>query len=126
MSKYVHGDNLTQKENHRTKYRDADSRRYLSEIRTHYDQWKTANLELRGPRLIRGSEDDEIIERRVQLFQEYKDFIDQQHYAEKFDSRSNLHSTVLEEFLFYLFRDFIDDFGGNALIGKSHAFKDIF
>ena len=36
---------------------------------------------------------------------EYKDFLDQQHYAEKFDSRSNLHSSVLEEFMYYLFKD---------------------
>ncbi|WP_228060951.1 MULTISPECIES: hypothetical protein [unclassified Coleofasciculus] len=28
-----------------------------------------------------------------------KDFLDQQHFAEKFDSRSNLHSSLLEEFL---------------------------
>lgn len=48
------------------------------------------------------------------------------NYAENFDSRSNLHSSVLEEFLYYLFRDLAIDFGENTLIGKSHTFKDIF
>lgn len=57
---------------------------------------------------------------------EYKNFLDQQHYAEKFDSRSNLHSSVLEEFMYYLFRDLVFGISESALIGKSHSFKDIF
>jgi hypothetical protein len=58
--------------------------------------------------------------------QGYKTFLDQQKYAEHFDSRSNLHSTALEEFLFYLFRDLVATFGQHALLGKSHSFKDVF
>lgn len=122
----VHGSNLEQKENHRTKYRDVESRKYLNEIRTEYDKWHSANLQLVGPTSTATDEDNAIIIRRVELFSLYKDFLDQQHYAEKFDSRSNLHSSVLEEFLYYLFRDLARDFGENALIGKSHTFKDIF
>ncbi|HBE20589.1 MAG TPA: Bpu10I family restriction endonuclease [Cyanobacteria bacterium UBA11149] len=122
----VHGSNLEQKENHRTKYRDSDSRRYLREIRVEYDKWHEANLQLIGPTSTPTNRDEEIITRRVEFLSEYKDFLDQQHYAEKFDSRSNLHSSVLEEFLYYLFRDLAGDFGENALIGKSHSFKDIF
>lgn len=60
------------------------------------------------------------------LLNEYKDFLDQQHYAEKFDSRSNLHSSVLEEFMYYLFRDLVLGISGSALIGKSHSLKDVF
>ena len=122
----VHGSNLEQKENHRTKYRDVESRKYLSEIKIEYEQWKSANVKLVGPASTPTQEDNEIIARRVEIFSIYKDFLDQQHYAEKFDSRSNLHSSVLEEFLYYLFRDLAIDFGENALIGKSHTFKDIF
>jgi hypothetical protein len=70
--------------------------------------------------------DIEIIQQRVNLFEEYKNFIDTQKYAEAFDSRSNLHSSVLEEFLYFLFKDLVESLSGNALIGKSHAFKDIF
>ena len=82
---YVHGDNLRQKENHTTKYLDADSRRYLVEIRVKYDEWKAANEALTGPISETDSESTtEIITSRVQLFNDYKDFIDQQHYAEKF------------------------------------------
>lgn len=126
MSVYVHGDNLEQKENHLTKYQDEISRQYLSEIRPMYDEWKNANLALRGPVKLIGENDFAVIEERVRLFNEYKDFLDQQQYAEQFDSRSNLHSSALEEFMYYLFRDLVADYSKHALIGKSHAFKDIF
>mgnify|MGYP001279211055 FL=1 len=123
---YVHGDNLVQKENHTTKYLDADSRTYLTEIRIKYDEWKNANEQLIGPLSAVTENDTLIIKKRVEIFNAYKDFLDQQHYAEQFDSRSNLHSSVLEEFMYFLFKDVINEFSANALIGKSHAFKDIF
>ena len=122
----VHGSNLRQKETHRTKYRDAKSQSYLAEIRTEYDKWQETNTNLVGPRATMTGIDKELVKQRVELFEAYKNFIDQQKYAETFDSRSNLHSTVLEEFLYYLFRDLVKDFGEHALIGKSHTFKDIF
>lgn len=123
---YVHGNNLEQKESHQTKYRDNDSRTYLAEIRLKYDAWKAANENLQGPTSVIAATDSAIIASRVRLLNEYKDFLDQQHYAEKFDSRSNLHSSVLEEFMYYLFRDVVHDISHAALIGKSHSFKDVF
>ena len=99
---------------------------FLREIRKEYDVWKRANEDLTGPSKTPTPKDTEIIKRRVALFTTYKDFIDQQKYAEKFDSRSNLHSSVLEEFIYYLFRDLVAEFSERALIGKSHTFKDIF
>lgn len=122
----VHGSNLEQKENSTNKYSDATSRQYLAEIRIEYDQWRNANVSLIGPRSTPGKSDKNIVKARVQLFEDYKDFLDQQKYAEQFDSRSNLHSSVLEEFLYYLFRDLVADFGNQTLIGKSRTFKDLF
>ena len=123
---YVHGDNLTQKENHKTKYLDIDSRQYLVEIRGKYNEWRTANEGLKGPYIEKTEEDSEILKKRVKLFNDYKDILDQQHYAEKFDSRSNLHSSILEEFIYCLFKDIVSEFSDKALIGKARAFKDIF
>ena len=123
---FVHGNNLEQKEKHQTKYRDADSRRYLVEIRERYNQWKSANEELVGPTADAGANDSEIIAERVRLLNDYKEFLDQQDCAEKFDSRSNLLSWVLEVFMFYLFRDIVRGISTTALIGKSHSFKDVF
>jgi len=122
----VHGDNLSTKENYRKKYQDAESKQYLAEIRAKYDQWHQQNVDLVGPCVHKHNNDIETLKKRIALFEDYKNFIDQQHYAEKFDSRSNLHSTALEEFLYYLFRDLVNDFGEKALIGKSRTFKDIF
>ncbi len=123
---FIHGNNLDQKENHQTKYRDEESRRYLVEIRARYNQWKSANEALIGPVAETAENDSTIIAERVRILNEYKEFLDQQHYAEKFDSRSNLHSSVLEEFMYYLFRDIVRGISETALIGKSHSFKDVF
>lgn len=79
MSIFVHGDNILQKENHKTKYRDAKSRQYLTEIRSKYEEWKQENLSLTGPLIEPSPDDKTIIERRVELFNQYKDFIDQQN-----------------------------------------------
>lgn len=123
---FVHGNNLEQKENHTTKYRDADSRKYLAEIRIKYNQWKADNEQLKGPFSKNLKTDSTTLEKRVELLNSYKDFLDQRHYAEKFDSRSNLHSSVLEEFMYYLFKDLALEISSSALIGKSHSFKDVF
>lgn len=126
MSVFVHGDNILQKETHDKKYCDDLSRKYLQEIRTKYEEWKSGNLAIAGPVRRLQDTDYSIIEERTRLFNEYKDFLDQQMYAEHFDSRSNLHSSALEEFMYYLFKDLVLDYSEHALIGKSHAFKDIF
>lgn len=123
---FVHGNNLKEKEAHKTKYRDTESCKYLAEIRVRYNQWKAANEDLIGPVSEPLAHDIVTLDERVRLLNDYKDFLDQQHYAEKFDSRSNLHSSVLEEFLYYLFRDLVKGISENSLIGKSHSFKDVF
>lgn len=123
---FVHGSNLEQKEAHPTKYRDAKSRQFLAEIRVKYNEWKAANEVLKGPLPAKARSDSKILAERVRLLNDYKDFIDQQKYAEQFDSRSNLHSSVLEEFMYYLFRDLVTGLSAYALLGKSHTFKDLF
>jgi hypothetical protein len=123
---FVHGDNIAQKFRDTRKYNDNKANIYLQEIHPVYERWKEENLALRGPYAIPTESDLKILERRVEMFSEYKDFIEQRKYAEKFDSRSNLQSSVLEEFLYYLFKDLAESYSGEAIIGKSHAFKDIF
>jgi hypothetical protein len=123
---YVHGDNIAQKIRDTRKYNDEEANAFLNEIQQKYEQWKSENLALGGPYATPIDSDSDVLKRRVELFNGYKDFIEQQKYAEKFDSRSNLQSSVLEEFLYYLFKDLAESFSAEALIGKSHAFKDIF
>ena len=114
---FVHGNNIKQKIGHR-KYNDQHSQTYIAEISARYEAWKKANEDLCGPFKTITDGDDELLTKRVKLFADYKDFIDQQHYAEKFDSRSNLHSSVLEEFMYFLFKDLLLDF---ELQACSHA-----
>lgn len=121
---FVHGDNLDRKEQEYKSNKLLS--KYLREIRSRYNQWKKKNMELKGPYSIPSDNDTSIISERVRLLNDYKDFIDQKVYAEAFDSRSNLHSSVLEEFCYYLFKDLVASISSDALIGKSHAFKDIF
>lgn len=123
---FVHGSNLEQKESHPKKYRDELSRRLLVEVREHYDRWKQANADLEGPSAEPKEGDYDIVKKRVELLTAYKDFVDRQDIAECFDSRSNLHSSVLEEFVYYLFRDLVGGFPGRPLLGKAHTFKDLF
>ena len=122
----VHGNNLRQKEGQTDKSKSEDTKKHLAEIRIRYDEWHKTNMTLIGPSATPAPDDEAIVQQRVALFQTYKDFIDREEYAKAFDSRSNLHSTVLEEFMYYLFKDLVAGFGENALIGKSHTFKDIF
>lgn len=122
----VHRDNLIQKENSKDKYADKVSKKLLREIRVEYEKWKTANEILKGPYILKTKKDLAILKERIKLFEKYKGFIDRQKYAEQFDSRSNLHSSVLEEFMYYLFRDLVFEYSGSALLGKAHTFKDIF
>lgn len=121
---FVHGDNLLRKEEEYAN--DPSKKRLLKAIRAKYNAWKKANEKLKGPFAEIQDNDSEIIKERTKLFNDYKDFIDQKVYALAFDSRSNLHSSVLEEFTYYLFRDLVYSISPNGLIGKSHAFKDIF
>jgi hypothetical protein len=73
---FVHGNNLEQKETNKTKYNDVDARRYLTEIRVHYNQWKASNEQLIGPVAEPSALDLTILTERVRLLNEYKDFQD--------------------------------------------------
>ncbi len=121
---FVHGDNISRKEKEFSK--DEKRSAYLVKIRNSYEQWKSDNLSLKGPFVdSTDGEVETVINRRVELLNAYKDFIEAKTYAEAFDSRSNLQSSVLEEFCYYLFHDLIASIAGNALIGKASALKSI-
>jgi Bpu10I restriction endonuclease len=128
---FVHGNNLEEKEKKKKAADESEEEyaehcKYLAEIRVRYNQWKSENEALIGPVSESSENDIKILTERVRLLNEYKNFLDQQHYAERFEARSNLHSSVLEEFLYYLFRDLVKGISANSLIGKSHSFKDVF
>ncbi len=61
----VLGSNLEQKEAHRTKYRDSDSKKYLKEIKAEYDKWHSDNIKLVGPTSLQNFLADENQVRRL-------------------------------------------------------------
>ncbi|MCC7635765.1 Bpu10I family restriction endonuclease [Stenotrophomonas rhizophila] len=122
---YIHGNNLQQKEGG-DKYSSPKCKALLAEIRPVYDKWRMDNEAIYGPIGVASDGDKATLKRRVELLNEYKNFIEERRFVEAFDSRSNLQSSALEEFMYYLFADLIKSISPNALVGKSHSFKDIF
>ena len=101
MSNFIHGDNID------TKIRSVkgpQNKELLKEIRARYLVWKDRNLKITGT--TKSS-----IKSKVKLLNDYKNFIDQPKFKKEkgrrygFTSQSTLHSTVLEEFMYYLFKD---------------------
>lgn len=124
---YIHGNNISQKENNPNARNDTPLHRaLLAEIRPRYNAWREANEALVGPVSLVSEEDAATLAERVRLLNDYKDFIEERRFVEAFDSRSNLQSSALEEFMYYLFNDLVKSLSADALIGKSHSFKDIF
>src|SRR5207249_4840088 len=93
-------------------------RTLLSEIQAKYDVWKRDSLAVVAL-------DRAACDRKVQLFETYKDFIDQAKYAQAFDPRGVLHASVLEEFMFYLFKDLVTRYGEKAVIGKARVYESL-
>jgi hypothetical protein len=95
-AQHVHGNNiLTKLEN--LSYRENKQRKQLFKVIKEYKKWHTLNEKLKG---YSGA----IIKQRVRWLNKYKDFIENVDFS----PQSKFHSSVLEEFLYYLFKDFIE------------------
>ena len=115
----AHGKNMRSKrKSKKGKYYGARYQTLLDELEPKYEEWKRRNLQIRGK-----SEFD--VSKRVSWLNEYKDFADQKRFAEAFDSRSRLHSSILEEFLVYLFKDAMPSYEKSPAIGGGKAFSGI-
>lgn len=74
----------------------------------------------------------EIIEKRTKLLNNYYDFIAENNYDNVFTSQSKFRSTILEEFMYILFRDLINEKQEelenreNLKIGSSRAYTNLF
>jgi hypothetical protein len=94
---HVHGSNIfTKLKNSKVSNFEKDYR--LNTIITKYREWYKRNEELIGYT-------NDIIEKRVKWVNNYKIAIKDIDYT----AQSKFHSSVLEEFLYYLFRDLIKD-----------------
>ena len=115
MSRFIHGDNIKGKIRSE---KDAAQKELLAEIKSKYDEWKRDNLAITD---VKKAD----ITKKAALLNAYKDFIGQPKFRKEegrnvgFSAQSKLHSTVMEEFLYYLFKDI------SCLVGKTLEFGSV-
>lgn len=101
MTNFIHGDNLEHKIRSE---KNTKNKKLLREVKAKYYEWKKENMKITAV-------DETAIKEKVRLLNKYKDFIDQPKFRKEagnkygFTSQSQLHSSVLEEFMYYLFKD---------------------
>lgn len=111
----VHANNILGKYNNRTKYKN-EQQKALCEIILKYYCYLDKNLKIKGY-------SDENIKQRVQLLNEYYNFFNEKDYDNIFTSQGKFRPTILEEFMFLLFRDYVaflkEEYGDEDNVIKS-------
>lgn len=122
MSNFIHGDNLA----HKIKgEKQPENKKLLDEIKVKYFKWKEDNLKITGT-----TKND--IEKKVKLLNNYKAFIDQPKFKKEsgnkygFTSQSQLHSSVIEEFMYYLFKDIGKLSNKHIYWGRTQAYTNLY
>jgi len=122
MQYFIHGNNLEHKIK---KEKNIENKKLLKEIKKEYEKWKEENLQITGT-----SYKD--IKRKVELLNSYKNFIDSPKFKKQagniygFTSQSQLHSTVLEEFMYYLFKDIKKLNNKKIFWGRTDAYTNLY
>ncbi len=107
---FIHGSNIlgkVKKFNNET-YRDSD----IANVFQYYKEWYRNNMGLVGYT-------PDIITTRCEWLQKYKINISEADYT----FQSKLQSTVLEEFVFYLFKDYCSDFNRSNFARSEQAIE---
>jgi hypothetical protein len=120
---HVHGKNILAKLKKYNKLRDKQKKELEKVVIPAYKRWKLSNEELEGY-------SDEEIKKRVEVLNTYKEEI----RNVTFSSQSKFHSSVIEEFLYYLFRDLIKDLNSEnqrkhqteIILGGARAYTNLY
>ena len=120
---HVHGKNILAKLKKYNKLRDKQKKELEKVVIPAYKRWKLSNDELEGY-------SDEEIKKRVEVLNTYKEEI----RNVTFSSQSKFHSSVIEEFLYYLFRDLIKDLNSEnqrkhkteIILGGARAYTNLY
>lgn len=122
MRNFINGDNIEHKIRREKIY---ENKELLKEIRVKYKKWKEDNLNITGI-----TKRD--IKRKVSLLNEYKEFIEQPKFKGErgkkygFTSQSQLHSSVIEEFMYYLFKDIRKLSKKQIYWGRTQAYTNLY
>jgi len=107
---FVHGNNIL------TKLKTS-KKKVLKEVLSQYLRWKEENENITGM-------DFKSIKKKVKMLNEYKSFVDK---IRIFSAQSQFHSTVIEEFLYYLFKDLIRSFDlSKSYLGGITAYSNLY
>lgn len=96
----THASNLLTKWEERTKKLSEKQVDALNDIITNYYSFLKINLETIGYSKT-------VIEKRVQLLNDYYNFLNTNNYDNVFTSQGKLRPTILEEFMYLLFKDYV-------------------
>ena len=122
MSSYIHGDNILSKMNKRL---SLPNMRLIRQIHRRYIKWHEANMRITG--ISKPS-----ISKKVKLLNEYKDFVNKPKYRKEglnlsgFSSQSQLHSSVIEEFMYYLFKDIHTLREKSFVLGREQTYTNLY
>jgi hypothetical protein len=122
---YLHYEKLVSARNN-PKYNKPQYRNFFEKAFPLYEEWRRKNMEIIGT-------DEESIKKRVELLNWYKDQLELEIAAqcgvhpyfgegESFSAQTKIFSSVLEEFLCYLFKDLSPS---AARIGHGSAFAEL-
>jgi hypothetical protein len=116
MSKFIHGDNIQNK----LSGGETDRKKLalLREINTKYLTWKKECLSVVG-------DEKKDTDQLVSALNRYKNFIEQERFKKNFNAQTKLHSTVLEEFIYYIFR-LIPKIENSMRLGSMEAYTNLF
>jgi len=123
LTVYKHASNIIAKykaKNHSKSQSDA-----LPLIANEYYKYISKNIALIGY-------SDEIIVKRTEFLNNYYDFINSNNYDNVFTSQGKFRPTILEEFMYILFKDLINDVKKNIddthnlKVGSSRAYTNLF
>lgn len=104
--KYIHASNFLAKLKSYDKSTDAQKIAFDNLLPV-YCSYLQENLDLKGY-------SDDIVEQRTTLLNNYYHFIFDNNYDNVFRSQSKFRPTIIEEFLFLLFKDLIDEIKNNV------------
>jgi len=119
MSQYIHGNNVVDKV---SKHTSGEKKDVISKIHRRYLLWRQDNESITG--ILRRD-----ITKKTKLLNRYKNFV---HGLNKkglggyvFTFQSKLEPTILEEFLYYLFKDIPVLKGKNLKLGPVDAYVEM-
>ena len=122
LSVYKHASNIITKNNNWAKL-NSNQKKALPEIAKNYCDYIISNNNIIGY-------SDENIEERTTLLNAYYDFINKNGYDNVFTSQGKFRPTILEEFMYILFKDLIDEkisgIKNNLKVGSSKAYTNLF